>query len=177
MMEYKSKILEIERLIKPILHRLKEYHDRPIFITKIENYLINATIKLNKIRELKPYINETDLSYVSDVITNTTEWLKNITEYQNEIKPSEEPILLVKDIKHKMNYVKELIRMVNSIPKPKIKPVVKEENNETSSEYNSTNVEENNSTIVEENNKTTEETSTEEVEETPQDQEKTEEEL
>lgn len=131
---YETKLLELQKLTKPLYMRVAEHRERPEAIAALRQVLNGSSTFLKDARNVTATKLEAEESWVfTDVELNTLEkliketedWLVKVEKDQAEQKLSETPKLSIKSISEKINVLdREVKYLVNKAkiwrpPKPK----------------------------------------------------------
>jgi len=125
---YDSRLKELKKHSLDLRIRLREHKERPKAIEMLRNSLnLSRTflVQINNITDKDEIYTAKDLEELGKIINDTTEWIDKNEKKQNEAKPSENPVLLVKDIETKQGKLdRELVYLLNKakyyVPKPKV---------------------------------------------------------
>lgn len=125
---YDDKLQKLKKQSLDLRARLREHKARPKALEALKNSLNLSRTFLGQVKNLtdKEEIYTTkDLEDLNKVINETTEWLDRSEKKQAELKPQENPVLVVKDIDAKQGKLdRELLYLLNKakyyVPKPKV---------------------------------------------------------
>lgn len=125
---YDGRLQQLKKQSLDFRFRLREHKERPKALEMLRNSLnLSRTflVQINNITDKDEIYTSKDLEDLGKVINDTTEWIDKNEKKQNEAKPSENPVLLVKDIEAKQGKLdRELVYLLNKakyyVPKPKV---------------------------------------------------------
>ncbi|KAL9965587.1 hypothetical protein ACROYT_G029408 [Oculina patagonica] len=126
---YDDRRQKLKKESSDLRYRLREHKARPKAIEMLRNSLnLSRTflVQINNITDKDEIYTAKDLEELGKIINDTTEWLdKNEKKQNEETKPSENPVLVVKDIEAKQGKLdRELVYLLNKakyyVPKPKV---------------------------------------------------------
>lgn len=125
---YNDKLQKLKKQSVDFRYRLKENKARPKAIELLRNSLnLSRTffVQINNITDKDEIYTSRDLEELQTIINETTEWLDANVKKQSEAKPSDNPVLVVKDIEAKQGKLdRELLYLLNKakyyVPKPKV---------------------------------------------------------
>lgn len=124
---YEAKLQKLKDQSYEFRIRLKEHKERPKALEMLKNSLnLSRTflVQIGNLTDKDEIYTAKDLEELSKLINDTTEWIQKNEQKQKETKPSDKPVLLVKDIETKQGKVdRELVYLLNKakyyVPKPK----------------------------------------------------------
>lgn len=125
---YDGRLQQLKKQSLDLRVRLREHKERPKALEMLRNSLnLSRTflVQINNITDKDEIYTAKDLEELGKIINDTTEWIDKNEKKQNEAKPSENPVLLVKDIEFKQGKLdRELVYLLNKakyyVPKPKV---------------------------------------------------------
>ena len=118
-------------------NNLKSEHQyRSEILEKTEKAMQAYESKIEDLKVNKTWITETEFKDVTDKIVDLREWLANMTDAQNKLKLTQEPVLKAEEVVKKMKVLKKLYTKVASKKRPKEKKVKKEKTEEEKEDFN-----------------------------------------
>lgn len=149
--ELKTKLSELRKLCKDLFFKVEERRKWPDRLAALDSMLNHSSIFLkgaSLLPEDDQIFTEVELNTLEKVITETSTWKNTTVKEQNNLKPTETPVLLSKDIEAKLALLdREVKYLLNKAKFAKPKP--RKSKNTTTQEAQNATQEEKNATAAE----------------------------
>ena len=132
---FKSKHRELRKLAEPIFDRFAESTARPEAVKTARKTIVTVREKLADWPVSRPWVNETEIAKVSDLLLKAEGWLDDKEAAQAKVSASEEPVFRSEDVPKQLSLVAREFEKL--LKKPKPAPPKVEKSNSTAS-FNST---------------------------------------
>ena len=118
---FEERLSKLQKIGEPVATRFREAQERPDAVTKLSERLETVERLLNTPNEKYEHITAEDRKPVFDLVAESRSWLSDMLNKQSMKNMTDDPILLVADLRDRLNNVNALFDKVMSKPKPKPK--------------------------------------------------------
>lgn len=99
---YQKKIKEVNNTINPIKFRKEEHSSRDTIVSGSLDLLNNFASTQAEFMKRVPWVNETKLEKIREMVDNTTVWLQDLKTEQDKMELWQDPVLLTDDIRDRI---------------------------------------------------------------------------
>ena len=118
MATFKAKHRELRKLAEPIFDRFAESSARPEAVKTARKTIATVREKLADWPTSRPWVNETEIAKVSDLLGKAEAWLDDKEQEQSAVDASEEPVFRSEDVPKQLTVVAREFERLLKKPKP-----------------------------------------------------------
>ena len=115
---FEERLSKLQKIGEPVATRFREAQERPDAVSKLSERLETVERLLNTPNEKYEHITTEDRKPVFDLVAESRSWLSDMLNKQSMKNMTEDPVLLVADLRDRLNNVNALFDKVMSKPKP-----------------------------------------------------------
>lgn len=115
---FEDRLSKLQKIGEPVAARFREAQERPEAVSKLSERLETVERLLNTPNEKYEHITAEERKPVFDLVAESRSWLSDMLNKQSQKNMTEDPVLLVADLRDRLHNVNALFDKVMSKPKP-----------------------------------------------------------